>query len=195
VSNTSRAVLFTIGYVAAGLIAVVAVGGLTYGRQLLNFPEPLLTLLLLGLMGGLIYASVQMDVPGFVVPVVALAFVARVALTPRSYSHLATAIYTLVMGVALLAAAYAQKSLALKFGRFLSTGLVVAAGYALMTLLFISIWNTHTGLGTVWRQAFLGAKFGIGLGLGFELIDLIGPRPEHLFFPAPSALDNRSEDT
>jgi len=54
-----------------------------------------------------------------------------------------------------------------------------------MTLLFIGIWNISAGLGTVLSQAFLGAKLGVGMGLGFELIDLIGPRPEHLFLPPP----------
>lgn len=194
-SKLSSGILFTFGYVAAGLISAVTVGMLTYGRHSLNFPEPLLSLLLLGLMGALIYASVQMDVPGFVVLVIALTFVARVALTPRSYSHTAAAIYTLLMGIALLAAAYAQKSLSLRFGRFISMGLIVAAGYALMTLLFVGIWSISAGLGTVGRQAFLGAKLGIGMGLGFELIDLIGPRPEHLFLPPPSVLDKDGDGT
>lgn len=174
----ARGILFTIGYVAVGLVAVALVGGLTYHRQCFHFPEPMLSLLLLGLMGGLIYAAAQMYDGRYAVLVIALSFGFRVALTPRSFSILAAAIYTLLVGFALVAAAYAQKSLTvLKFGRFISMGLILAAGYALMTLLFISMFNTQTGLGTFWSQTFLGAKLGGAMGLGFELVDLIGPRP------------------
>jgi hypothetical protein len=175
----ARGILFTIGYVAVGLVAVVAVGFLTYHGQCFRFPEPMLSLLLLGLMGGLIYAAAQMYDGRYTVLVIALSFVVRVALTPRSFSIVAAALYTLVVGFALVGAAYAQKSLTgLKFGRFISMGLIVGAGYALMTLLFVSMWNTQTGLSTFWSQTFLGAKLGGAMGLGFELVDLIGPRPE-----------------
>jgi hypothetical protein len=57
--------------------------------------------------------------------------------------------------------------------------LVVAAGYALMMLIFLVRSHVEIGLGTIWDQAFLGAKLGAAMGLGFELIDLIGPRPQH----------------
>jgi hypothetical protein len=179
VSRTTREVLFTIGYVAVGLIAVVAVGCLTYHKRFFHFPEPMLSLLLLGLMGALIYASVQIRRAGFAVLMIAVSFLVRVALTPRSFSLVAAAIYTLLVGFALMAAAYVQKSLTrFKFGRFISMGLIVGAGYALMTLLFINMWNIQSDLGTVWNQTFLGAKLGAAMGLGFELIDLIGPRRE-----------------
>ncbi|MCX6841762.1 MAG: hypothetical protein NTX53_05725 [candidate division WOR-3 bacterium] len=178
-SKTARGFLFTIGYVAVGLIAVGAVGCLTYHRQFFHFPEPMLSLLLLGLMGALIYASVQMRGAGFAVLAITLSFVARVALSPRSYSLVAAVTYTLLIGFSLMAAAYVQKSLTgFRFGRFISMGLIVGAGYALMTLLFAGMWNTQTGLSSVWSQTFLGAKLGAAMGLGFELIDLIGPRPK-----------------
>ncbi len=193
-SKAIRRILFTFGYVAAGLVAVVAVGGLTYHRQLLHFPEPMLSLLLLGLTGALIYASVQMDGPGYTVPVIVLSFLARVVLSPRSYSLVAAAIYTLIVGLALIAGAYVQKSLTgLKFGRFISMGLAVGVGYALMTLALLSMLGAKSGLDAVWVQGLLGVKLGAAMGLGFELIDLIGPRPEVELYPPPSSLDNAED--
>ena len=91
---------------------------------------------------------------------------------------------TLLVGFALMAAAYVQKSLTgLRFGRFVSMGLIVGAGYALMTLLFAGMWNAQIDLSSFWSQTFLGAKMGTAMGLGFELIDLIGPRPERKRMP------------
>ncbi len=178
-SRTKRAVFFTIGYVVVGLIAVVAVGCLTYRRQCFHFPEPALSVILLGLMDALIYASVQMGGAGHAVLVIALSFLVRVALTPRSYSLVAAAIYTLLVGFSLMAAAYVQKSLTgFKFGRFVSTGLILGAGYALMTIVLLMVSNGQFRLGTLWNQTFLGLKLGAAMGLGFELIDFIGPRPE-----------------
>jgi hypothetical protein len=177
-SPTARGILFTIGYVAAGLIAVALVGGLTYHRQSLHFPEPMLSLLLLGLMGALIYAAAQMYDGRYALLVIALSFGVRVALSPRSFSILAAAIYTLVVGFALVAAAYAQKSLTgLKFGRFIVMGLAGGFGYALMTIVLLTVWNSQIRLGALWSQTLLGAKLGGAMGLGFELVDLIGPRP------------------
>lgn len=182
----TRGILFTLGYVAVGLIAVVAVGCLTYRRQFFHFPEPMLSLLLLGLMGALIYASVQMDLAGYAVLVTALSLVARVALSPRSYSLLAAVVYTLLVGFALMAAAYVQKSLTgLRFGRFVTMGLIVALGYALMTVVLITMLSIETNLNALWSQTFLGAKLGAAMGLGFELIDLIGPRPQYERYPLP----------
>jgi hypothetical protein len=108
-------------------------------------------------------------------------FLAQVAMTPpiRPNSLAGAAIYALPIGFALLAAAYVQKALErFKFGRFTVMGLIVAAGYALMMLIFL-IWSrVDIRLGTVVSQAFLGLKLGAAMGLGFELIDLIGPRPK-----------------
>lgn len=179
-AKTPRKTPFTIGYLAAGLVAVVIVGYLTYQKQFLQFPEPALSVLLLGLTGGLIYAFAQMRRRRFAALVIAASFLVRVGLTPRSYSFVAAAIYTLVVGFALVAGAYVQKSLTfLKFGRFISMGLILGAGYALMTLLLAGMWDIPTTPGTLWSQMFLGVKMGAAMGLGFELIDLIRPPPRH----------------
>ncbi len=70
-----------------------------------------------------------------------------------------------------------QKSLTrLKFGRFLSMGVIVGAGYALYVLSHLIIGEGR--LGAFWHQTLVGAELGAAMGLGFELIDLIGPRPE-----------------
>ena len=178
-TRTPRKTPFTIGYLAAGLIAVVVAGCITYRGQFLTFPEPALSVLLLGLMGGLIYALAQMQKPRFAALVIAACFLMRVGLTPRSYSLAAAAIYTLAVGLALTAGAYVQKSITfLKFGRFISMGLIVGAGYALMTLLLAGLWNVPITLNALWSQTFLGVKMGAARGLGLELVDLIWPPPQ-----------------
>jgi hypothetical protein len=182
VSKATRESLFTIGYIAVGLIAVVAVGYFTYHDRFFHFPRPLLPFIIVGLTGALIYASVQMRGGGFVTLMIALLFLAQLAMTPpiRSHSLVYAALYALPVGFALAAAAYAQKSLAnLKLGRFIVMGLIVGAGYALMILLFLVKSHVEIRLGTIGNQAFLGAKLGAAMGLGFELIDLIGPRPRY----------------
>jgi hypothetical protein len=186
VSRTTRETLFTIGYVAVGLIAVVAVGYLSHHRWFFHFPEPMLSFLILGLMGALIYASVQMRGAGYAVLVIALWCLVRAALNGDLLSLEAPAMYALPVGFALMAAAYVQKSLSrLKFGRFISMGLIVGIGYALYILVYLIMGGGGIRLGTVWNQTFLGAKLGAAMGLGFELIDLIGSRPEHEPRPGP----------
>jgi hypothetical protein len=182
VSKTTRESLFTIGYIAVGLIAVMAVGYLTYHNRLFHLPRPMLPFLVVGLTGALIYAAVQMRGAGLAILMIALLFLTQVAMAPpiRAISLAAAAIYALPVGFALMMAAYAQKSLdRFKFGRFLIMGLIVGAGYALMILLFLVKWHVEIRLGTVLNQTFLGAKLGAAMGLGFELIDLVGPRPRH----------------
>jgi hypothetical protein len=182
VSKTTRESLFTIGYIAIGLIAVVAVGYLTYHKRFFHLPRPMLPFLVVGLTGALIYASVQMRGAGLAILMIVLLFLAQVAMTPpvRANSLAAAAIYALPVGFALMTAAYVQKSLArFKLGRFLVMGLIIGVGYALMILLFLIKSHVEIRFGTVLNQAFMGAKLGAAMGLGFELIDLIGPRPKH----------------
>jgi len=58
-------------------------------------------------------------------------------------------------------------------------GLSVGVGYALMTMALLVVWSGQVHLGAVWEQALLGVELGAAMGFGFELIDLIGPRPEY----------------
>jgi hypothetical protein len=182
VSKTTRETLFTIGYIAVGLIAAAVVGYLTYHKRFLHFPRPMLSFIIVGLIAALIYASVQMRGAGFVILMIVLLFLTQVAMTPpiRPNSLVYAALFALPVGFALMAAAYVQKSLTrFKFGRFLVMGLILGAGYALMMLLFLIMSHVDVRFGTIVNQAFLGAKLGAAMGLGFELIDLIGPRPQH----------------
>jgi len=171
-------VLFTAGYAAVALIAVVAVGSLTFRRQFFHLPEPMLSFIILGLAAALIYASVQMYGFRYALLAIALFLLARGAFIPGSI--IASAIYTALVGFALLAGAYWQNSLTeLKFGRFISMGLSVGVGYGLMTMALLVVWSGQVHLGAVWEQALLGVELGAAMGFGFELIDLIGPRPEY----------------
>jgi hypothetical protein len=180
VTKTAREVLFTVGYVAVGLVAVVAVGYLNYHLRFFHSPEPMMSFLVLGLMGALIYASVQMRGAGYAVVVIAFWCLLRAALNGDLLSLAGPATYALPVGFALMAGAYVQKSLSrLKFGRFISMGVMVGAGYALYMLSHLILGDGGSRLGAVWHQTLVGAELGAALGLGFELVDFIGPRPEH----------------
>ena len=187
-SKATRESLFAVAYVAIGLIAVVIVGYLTLGHTFLQLtrpdgrPGPMLPFLVIGLTGSLIYAVVQMRGAGLAILMIVLFYLTQVAMTPpiRPNSLAAAAIFSLPVGFALLAGAYAQKSLArLKIGRFVVMGLIVAAGYALMMVLFLIRSHVEIRMGIVFSQALVGLKLGAAMGLGFELVDLIGPRPKH----------------
>jgi len=189
VTKTTRESLFTVGYIAIGLIAVMVVGYVTFQHRFLRLPHggllpiPMRDLLIVGLAGSLIYASVQMRGAGLTLLMIVLLFLAELAIRPpiRANAFAAAALFALPVGFALLAGAHAQKALArLKIGRFLVMGLIVGAGYGLMMLLFLIKSHVEIRLGTVLNQAFLGAKLGAAMGLGFELIDLIGPRPRRV---------------
>jgi hypothetical protein len=48
-----------------------------------------------------------------------------------------------------------------------------------MMVLFLIRSHFDIQMKLVFSQAFLGLKLGAAMGLGFELVDLIGPRPKH----------------
>jgi hypothetical protein len=151
-SKTTRESLFTIAYVAIGLIAVLVVGYLTYHHRFFRFPRPMLPFIIVGLTGALIYATVQMRGAGLAILMIVLLFLAQVALTPpiRPTALAAAAIYSLPIGFALLAGAYVQKSLTrYKIGRFIVMAPIVAAGYALMMLVFLIWSHVDVRLGTI----------------------------------------------
>ncbi len=97
--------LFTIGYVAVGLVAVVAVGYFNHNLRFFQLPEPMTSFLILGLMGALIYASVQMRGAGYAVVVIAFWCLLRAAMNGELLSLAGPAAYALPVGFALMAAA------------------------------------------------------------------------------------------
>ncbi len=181
-TKATRESLFTLAYVVIGVVAVLIVGYLTFRHRFFHYPKPLLPFIIVGLTGSLIYAAVQMRGAGLVLLLIALLYFTQVALAPpiRSRSLATAAVFALPVGFALMAGAYVQKSLArLKFGRFVAMGLIVGAGYGLMMALFLIQSRVGLQMGTVFKQAVIGFELGAAMGLGFELVDRIGPRPRH----------------
>lgn len=181
-TKTARESLFTVAYVIIGLIATVAVGYLTFRHRFFHFPRPMLPFIVVGLTGAIIYATVQMRGAGLAILMIVLLYLTQVAMTPpiRPAALAAAAMFALPVGFALLAGSYAQKALArFKIGRFIVMGAIVAVGYGLMMVLFLIRTHFDIRMGLVFSQAFMGLKLGAAMGLGFELVDLIGPRPKH----------------
>jgi hypothetical protein len=182
VSKLTRESISTIAYVTVGLIAAVVVGCINYQRGFFHLPRPLLPFLVVGFTGALMYATVQLRRAGLAILMIVLLYLSQVAMTPpiRSSSLAAGAIFALPVGFALLAGSYAQKALArFKIGRFIVMGTIVAVGYGLMMVLFLI--HSHTGIRMVWvrTQALVGLELGAAMGLGFELVDILGPRLKH----------------
>ncbi|MBM3332601.1 hypothetical protein FJY68_12280 [candidate division WOR-3 bacterium] len=183
-SKAARESLFTVAYVVVGLIAVAIVGYLSFRRQFFHFPRPMLPFLVVGLTGALMYAIVPTRRAGLAILTIVLLLLAQVAMTPpvRPATLAAAAIFALPVGFALLAGAYVQRLLArLKFGRFVAMGAAVAVGYGLMMLLFLVRSRYDVRMGLIFSQAYVGLRLGAAMGLGFELVDLIGPRLKRQF--------------
>lgn len=183
-SKATRESLFTVAYVVVGLIAALIVGYLSFRHRFLQLPRPMLPFLVVGLTGALIYAIVQMRGAGLAILMILLLLLIQVAMTPpiRPASLAAAAIFALPVGFALLAGSHAQKALArFKIGRFIVMGAILAVGYGLMMVLFLIRSHFDIRMGLIFSQAFMGLKLGAAMGLGFELVDLIGPRPRRDF--------------
>lgn len=180
-TKTTRESLFTIAYLTAGILGALAAWALTKGTR----PVSVFPFILIGFFGALIYAVVQMRGAGLVILIIALLLLVELVTHGSLRKHLAArlgyaAIYALPIGFALAAAAYVQKRLErLRIGRFVVMGVIVAAGYALMMVLFLVRSHVDIRGYTVFRQALVGFKLGAAMGLGFELVELIGFRPKH----------------
>lgn len=183
-SKAARESLFTIAYLVVGLAASIAVGYFTFRQQFFQLPRPMLPFLVIGATGALIYATVQMRGAGLAILMVVLLYLAQVAMTPpiRAATLAAGAIFAIPVGFAFLAGSYVQKALSrFRIGRFVVMGVIVAVGYGLMMVLFLIRTHLDLQVKLVFRQALVGLKLGAAMGFGFELVDLIGPRPKHQF--------------
>lgn len=175
--RTTRENLQSAAYILVGLAAALFVGYLLYRHRFFAWPRRWLPFLVVGLTGSFTYAAVQARKPRLAILMIALLYLAQVAITPplRPTSLAGAAVYALPVGFALMAGAYAQRALGfIPLGRFVVMGLIVAAGYALMMALFFVWSRASVNLSTVWKQAWLGAKLGAAMGLGFELVHLAG---------------------
>jgi hypothetical protein len=187
ISRNSKETLFTLAYIVMGAAGAVAAGFLTYGSKFAHFPRPMLPFLIVGLVGALIYSAVQMRGFGTVLLVFVLFFGGQLALSgtlrgEAFYNKLFGAgIYVLPIGSALIFSAYLFRSLAkIPLGKFVLSAAIIGAGFGLMVVLWLFRQRVAIQMSLFWAQAFIGAKLGAGVGLGFELVDLIGgkrPRP------------------
>lgn len=188
--------LFTVAYVAAGLLAVLVVGYLSYRQRFFHLPEPMVPYLLVGLIGALIYAAVQKQHAWLAILLIALLYMADLALKPPLTVRLLlpAASHALPVGFSMFAAAVVLKSLArirrrnliltllVALAGIILTAMLVGLGYTLSTILFIARTREMPAtLHPYYLRAgvLLGLKLGAAMGLGFKLVDLIGSRSKH----------------
>ncbi len=178
----TRENISTISYVTVGLIAGFVVGYFNFQRGFLHFPRPMLPFLVVGLTGALMYIVVQLRRVGLAILMIFLLYLTQVAMTPpiRASTLAAGAIFAVPVGFALLAGSYAQQALArFRIGRFIVMGAIVAVGYGLMMVLFLVQSHTEIRMAWVRAQAIVGLELGAAMGLGFELVDILGSRRKH----------------
>ncbi len=175
----TRENISTIAYIMVGVIACIVVGYVNFHRAFVHFPRPMLPFLVVGLTGGLMYAMVRLRRAGLAILMIVLLYLSQLAMTPpiRASTLSAAAIFAIPVGFAILAGSYAQQALArFKIRRFIVMGIVVAVGYGLMMVLFLARSHTEVRLAWVRAQALVGLELGAAMGLGFELVDFLGPR-------------------
>jgi hypothetical protein len=180
VTKSTRETLFTAAYLVVGVAAAIVVGYLTYKQRFSHYPQPLLPILVAGISGALLYAAVQMRGFGVTLLMLVMLYLAHVAMAPpiRVSSLVGAAIFYLPVGTSMIVSSYVMKRLQrVKFGKFLLMAIIVGLGYAVMVVLFLLRSHADVRPGLIADQAFLGAKLGAGLGIAFELVDFLGPRP------------------
>jgi hypothetical protein len=178
-TRNSQETLLTIGYIVMGLAGAVLAGYLSAGNRFFHMPRQLIGFLVVGFSGGLIYASVRLRGLGTALLMVALLYFVQLASAPpiRPASAVSAAVLALPVGTAFVISAYLFKTLArVPLGRFIVMALVVGLGYGLMIAIFLLRAQQPLVAGLIARQALLGAELGGAVGLGLELVDLIGGR-------------------
>jgi len=178
-TKNSRETLLTFGYIIMGLAGAVLAGCLSAGNRFFHPPRQFVGFLVVGFSGGLIYASVRLRGLGMSLLLVVLLYFIQLASTPpiRPASAVGAAIFALPVGTAFVVSAYLFKALArVPLGRFIVMALVVGLGYGLMIAIFLLKAQQPLVTRLIARQLLLGAKLGGAVGLGLELVDLLGGR-------------------
>jgi hypothetical protein len=177
VTRNTHDTILTVGYIIAGLAGALVAARLTLGSNMFQAAKQLPVFFAVGLLAALIYASARLRGVGSVILMFVLLYLSQLAMNPpiRPASAINAAVFTVPVGLAFIAASYLLKALArVPFGRFVLMGLVVALGYAVMVILFLARARQGFVFHLVLRQAVVGAELGAAIGLGFELVDLIG---------------------
>ncbi len=175
-SRATKETLWTVAYIAAGLVAAWLTRLLVFAR-VASRPS-ILPFIVLGVAGGLIYAALRLRGLGDAILMVVLLFFLQVALNPpvRAASAIRAVFWALPVGTAFIIAGYIFKTLTrIRFGKFILMALLIGLSHWLVVLLF-QLRTPESLPGTIFfSQLIIGALFGALFGLLIETLELFFP--------------------
>jgi hypothetical protein len=178
-TQNTRETLLTLGYIVAGLAGALLAGWMSAGTKFFHFSKASSLFLIVGFSAGLMYASARLRGPFSASLMVVLLYFIYIAASPpvRPSSVSSAAIFVVPVGLALLLSAYVLKALRrVPIGRFILMAVIVGLGYAVMLSVFLLRAHQHLAPNLILRQALLGVRLGGAVGLGLEIVDLVGRR-------------------
>jgi len=188
-SQNTRETILTVFYIAFGLAGAVLAGYWIVGKVVFGNGSILVRYIVVGLSGALVYAAARLKGLGYCILMIVLMFLGQVALTPplSAGSALMAALWALPVGVAFTVAGFSFKSLSrVPVGKFLLMALLVGVGYGIGMVAYLWRVRAPIDAAPVLRQLVAGLKVGGLMGVGMELVDLLGlalrPRSEETRF-------------
>ncbi len=175
--KNTRETLLTILYILLGIGAAVLAGYWVIGRPFFRHGSILVRFLVVGFSGSLVYAAARLRGLGYCVMMIVLMFLGQVALDPplRAESAIIAALWALPVGIAFTASGFTFKSLErIPIGKFIIMALFVGLGYGIGMVAFLTKAHAALHLAPVLRQTVAGLKVGALMGLGMEIVDLVG---------------------
>jgi len=175
--KNTRETLLTVLYILLGIGGAILAGYWVVGRAVFSHGSIFVRFLVVGFSGSLVYAAARLRGLGYCIIMVVLMFFGQVALNPplRADSAIVAALWALPVGIAFTASGFVFKSLErIPVGKLLLMALFVGLGYGIGMVAFLMRAHAPLNLAPVLRQTVAGLKVGGLMGLGMELVDLLG---------------------
>lgn len=178
-TKNSRETLLTILYILFGLAGTVLAGYFVVGKVMFSHGSILVRFIIVGFSGALVYAAARLRGLGYCILMIVIMFMGQLALNPplSASAAIMAALWALPVGLAFTASGFIFKSLhRIPVGKFVLMALLVAAGYAIGMVAYLTRIHAPVAAASVLRQMVAGLKVGGLMGFGMEIVDLLGTR-------------------
>lgn len=164
-----------------GLAGSIAAGYWVVGRVVLVNSRVFLAYALAGFSGALVYAAARLRGLGYCILMIVLMLFGQVALNPplRTAAVVIAALWALPVGLAFTASGFVFRALRrVPLGKFLLMAFFVGIGYAIGMAAYLLRTGAEIQTAAVLKQLVSGLKVGGLVGIGIELVELLGIRVE-----------------
>ncbi|OYD14960.1 hypothetical protein CH330_06955 [candidate division WOR-3 bacterium JGI_Cruoil_03_51_56] len=179
-TKATRESVLTLLYIIFGLGGALLAGYVILGSKLFQTTNrQLFGFLVIGFSGSLVYAAIRLKGFGYGLLMIILMFFGQLALNPPlcGSSAINAAIWALPVGLAFTASAYLFKSLnRIPFGKFLIMAFFIGLGYSIAVVFFKLRFHSPLEPHEILSFGLAGLKVGGFIGIGMEIVDLIGTR-------------------